>query len=163
MQPLRRAMRNAQYVNAAYNLQQPAGESPAWMALPLSPSADPSREQQLPAGPFMAHQTCLFMQEVVPAQHRSTQAAPERHVCMQGLVKWNAASQQVTLLTSRVSSTSPLAPSTLINYANDLTIAADGTIYFTDSSAIHVKRHEQGYWDTYNSYFLTMLQVQREA
>eukprot|EP00891_Asterochloris_glomerata_P003773 jgi/Astpho2/3773/e_gw1.00060.44.1_t len=77
---------------------------------------------------------------------------------LQGLVKWNADSQQVTLLTSRVSSTSPLAPSTLINYANDLTIAADGTIYFTDSSAIHVKRHEQGYWDTYNSYFLTMLQ-----
>ena len=88
-----------------------------------------------------------------------TLAAPERHVCMQGLVKWNAASQQVTLLTSRVSTTSPAAPSTLINYANDLTIAADGTIYFTDSTAIHVKRHEQGYWDTFNSYFLTMLQV----
>ena len=83
----------------------------------------------------------------------------ERHVCMQGLVKWSPASQQVTLLTSRVSSTSPVAPSTFINYANDLTIAADGTIYFTDSTAIHVKRHEQGYWDTFNSYVLTMLQV----
>jgi len=51
----------------------------------------------------------------------------------QGLIMYNATSKEVVLLTHRVSSTSPLQPDTPITYANDLDIAKDGTIYFTDS------------------------------
>lgn len=46
---------------------------------------------------------------------------------------YNATSKKVVMLTHRVSSTSPLQPDTPVTYANDLDIAKDGTIYFTDS------------------------------
>lgn len=52
------------------------------------------------------------------------------------------ASKQVVLLTNRVSSSSLLQPDTLINYANDLDIASDGTIYFTDS--VNISPHRCG-------------------
>jgi hypothetical protein len=53
---------------------------------------------------------------------------------------FNMSSKQVQLLTNRVSSSSRLQPGSLINYANDLDIAADGTIYFTDSVNISPHR-----------------------
>ena len=78
---------------------------------------------------------------------------------MQGLVLVENKQGKVVLLTSRVSSDSPLAPGSDITYANDLVIAKDGTIYFTDSTTIHTRKHPEGYWDTFNSYVLAMLQV----
>lgn len=59
---------------------------------------------------------------------------------LKGLIKYDMASKQVVLLTNRVSSSSLLQPDTLINYANDLDIASDGTIYFTDSVNISPHR-----------------------
>ena len=54
----------------------------------------------------------------------------------QGLYKVEMDTQKVVLLTSVVSSDSPLDPGTVINYAEDLDIAANGTIYFTDGTSI---------------------------
>jgi sugar lactone lactonase YvrE len=51
---------------------------------------------------------------------------------LQGLVKYDWESQDITLLATRVSLLSPIDAGTPITYANDLAIASDGTIYFTD-------------------------------
>lgn len=92
---------------------------------------------------------------------------------LKGLIMYNATSKEVVLLTHRVSSTSPLQPDTPITYANDLDIAKDGTIYFTDSvnitshrNAQHVNRVNHivsilgapGYYDTAKGWALGMLQ-----
>jgi sugar lactone lactonase YvrE len=61
-------------------------------------------------------------------------------IVLQGLVLYNMTSKQVQLLTSRVSSSSPMQPDTPITYANDLDIGSDGTIYFTDSVNISTHR-----------------------
>jgi hypothetical protein len=53
---------------------------------------------------------------------------------------YNSSSKQVVLLSNRVSSSSPMQPDTPITYANDLDIASDGTIYFTDSVNITTHR-----------------------
>jgi sugar lactone lactonase YvrE len=56
----------------------------------------------------------------------------------------NSTSKQVVLLTNRVSSNSPMQPDTPITYANDLDIAKDGTIYFTDS--VNISSHRCAGW-----------------
>lgn len=53
---------------------------------------------------------------------------------------YNITSRQVELLSNRVSSSSAMQPDTPITYANDLDIASDGTIYFTDSVNITTHR-----------------------
>lgn len=92
---------------------------------------------------------------------------------LKGLIMYNMTSKQVQLLTNRVSSSSRLQPGSLINYANDLDIAADGTIYFTDSVNISPHRNaqhtnnvthivtirgESGFYDTFKGWALGMLQ-----
>ena len=72
------------------------------------------------------------------------------------------ASGKVVILASQVSDDSPLDPGSVINYANDLDIAGDGTIYFTTSSEIPVVPNALGFWDTYATFTLTMLQVSCE-
>ncbi len=69
------------------------------------------------------------------------------------------AAGKVVILASQVSDDSPLDPGSVINYANDADIAEDGTIYFTTSSDIPVVPNAFGFWDTYASFTLTMLQV----
>ncbi len=69
------------------------------------------------------------------------------------------ASGKVVVLASQVSNDSPLDPESVINYANDLSIAEDGMIYFTTSSEIPVVPNALGFWDTYHSFTLTMLKV----
>ncbi len=69
------------------------------------------------------------------------------------------ATGKVVILASQVSDDSPLDPGSVINYANDAVIAEDGTIYFTTSSDIPVVPNAFGFWDTYASFTLTMLQV----
>lgn len=80
----------------------------------------------------------------------------------------------VVLLSNRVSASSPLQPHTPLTYTNDLDIAADGTIYFTDSVEIPPHRNAQhrndvqhivsilglpGYYDTVKGWAYGMLQV----
>lgn len=58
-----------------------------------------------------------------------------------------------TILTSQDSSGTP------IRYPNDLHIAPDGLIYFSDSSAIGPALNAQGFYDTLWAYILTQFQV----
>jgi len=80
-------------------------------------------------------------------------------VALQGLVMLEQATGKVVILASQVSDDSPLDPGSVINYANDVDIAEDGTIYFTTSSDIPVVPNVFGFWDTYASFTLTMLKV----
>jgi sugar lactone lactonase YvrE len=50
---------------------------------------------------------------------------------LQGLLKFDYTTGDVTLLATHVSQHSAIDPNTPITYANDLAIARDGTIYFT--------------------------------
>ena len=45
------------------------------------------------------------------------------------------------------------------SYANDLHIAPDGVIYFSDSSVIAPMMNKLGFYDTLAAYMLTQLQV----
>lgn len=81
--------------------------------------------------------------------------------CLQGLVMVTADSQAVVVLTSKVSAASAMAPGSRILYANDLDFAADGTIYFSDSSQIPPALNDLDFYDTFRSYFLTQMQVVR--
>eukprot|EP00878_Enallax_costatus_P028517 GHUV01030808.1.p1 GENE.GHUV01030808.1~~GHUV01030808.1.p1 ORF type:complete len:341 (+),score=29.56 GHUV01030808.1:466-1488(+) len=90
-----------------------------------------------------------------------------------GLIMLEAGTNRVVLLTNHISSTSPLEPNTPVTYTNDLDIATDGTIYFTDSADINPHRNAQhvnnvthivsikgvsGYYDTVKGWALGMLQ-----
>ena len=69
-------------------------------------------------------------------------------------------SKKVVLLTSRVSPDDPLDPDSTIDYINDVTVASNGLIYFTDSvQGIMPRRNYQGFWDTMEAYMLTLFQV----
>lgn len=85
-----------------------------------------------------------------------------------------AGTNRVVILSNRVSPTSPLEPNTPLTYTNDLDIASDGTIYFTDSVDVNPHRNAQhsnsvhhiisikglpGYYDTVKGWALGMLQV----
>jgi hypothetical protein len=61
----------------------------------------------------------------------------------QGLIMLEAKANRVVILTNRVSASSPLYPDSPLVYTNDLDIAADGTIYFTDSVDVHPHRNAQ--------------------
>ncbi|CAK0787144.1 hypothetical protein CVIRNUC_010360 [Coccomyxa viridis] len=76
-----------------------------------------------------------------------------------GLVMLEKGSKKVVLLTSRVSSDDPIDPDSTIDYINDVTVASDGIIYFTDSvQGIMPRRNRQGFWDTMEAYLLTLFQ-----
>lgn len=65
----------------------------------------------------------------------------------------------LNLTTSRLSILANKAGGRPINYANDLDISpTDGSIYFTDATAIPPALNRQGFYDTMNSYILTALQ-----
>lgn len=79
---------------------------------------------------------------------------------MQGLVMLEKGTKKVVLLTSRVSPDDPWEPDTTIDYINDVTVASDGLIYFTDSvQGIMPRRNAQGFWDTMEAYMLTLFNV----
>ena len=74
-------------------------------------------------------------------------------------MKLHMSSGVVELLTSSVSDDSPLDPGSAITYANDLTIAQDGTIYFTSCSDIIPSVNHLGFYDTFRAWVLDMVQV----
>lgn len=78
----------------------------------------------------------------------------------QGLVMLEKDSGKVVLLTARVSANDPVAPSSAIDYANDVAVASNGIIYFTDSVAgIMPARNARGYWDTMAAFMLSLFNV----
>jgi hypothetical protein len=85
-----------------------------------------------------------------------------------------AGTNRVVILANRVSASSALYPNEPLAYTNDLDIAPDGTIYFTDSVDVNPHRNAQhnnnvthivsilgkpGYYDTVKGWALGMLQV----
>lgn len=79
---------------------------------------------------------------------------------LQGLVKQElSGSKRYEILAVRVSASSPLTPNTPLNYVNDLDIASDGTIYFTDSGGFSPVRNRAGFWDTMEAFLLIAFQV----
>ena len=44
----------------------------------------------------------------------------------------------------------------IINYANDLDVASDGTIFFSSSTASSIAEHPAGFYDTMRSFLLNM-------
>ena len=78
---------------------------------------------------------------------------------VQGLIMLEKMTGKVVILASQVSDDSPKDPGSVVNYANDLDIAQDGTVYFTTSCDIPVVPNALGFWDTFAVFTLTMLQV----
>jgi hypothetical protein len=85
-----------------------------------------------------------------------------------------AGTNRVVILANRVSASSPLYPNEPLMYTNDLDIAPDGTIYFTDSVNVHPHRNAQhngnvthivsilgkpGFYDTVKGWGYGFLQV----
>ena len=58
-----------------------------------------------------------------------------------------AETRRVIFLTDRVSSDSPIDPDTPIQYADDLDVASDGTVYFSDACMISAARFANGDYD----------------
>lgn len=95
-------------------------------------------------------------------------------IVLQGLIMLEAGTNRVVLLTNHVSSSSAIQPNTPLTYTNDLDIASDGIIYFTDSVDVSPHRNAQhsnsvkhivsikglpGYYDTVKGWAVGMLQV----
>jgi hypothetical protein len=72
---------------------------------------------------------------------------------------YKPASRRLLVLANRASPDSPLQPGSPINYANDLDMAPDGKVYFSDCSAIPPALNRGGWYDTMRSFMLTLWQV----
>jgi sugar lactone lactonase YvrE len=59
---------------------------------------------------------------------------------LKGILMLEKDTNRVVILTNRVSKSSPIDPDSPIQYANDLDVAKDGTIYFTTSVDITLHR-----------------------
>lgn len=75
-----------------------------------------------------------------------------------GLVMLEKGTNKVVVLTGQVSDDSPLDPGVVLNYANDVDIAQDGTVYLSTSSEIPVVPNKFGFHDTFSTFSLTMFQ-----
>ncbi|KAK9839140.1 hypothetical protein WJX74_010395 [Apatococcus lobatus] len=72
-----------------------------------------------------------------------------------GLVSLNLETGLKTLLTNSVDDAASFSNTSEIKYANDLDIASDGTIYFSDSSVVAPPRSADGKCDTYAAFMQT--------
>ena len=84
-------------------------------------------------------------------------------VLVQGLVALNLETGLKTLLTNHVDDVASFGNTSEIVYANDLDIASDGTIYFSDSSVVAPLRSDDGKCDTYAAFMKTYYHVSSES
>lgn len=77
----------------------------------------------------------------------------------QGLVKYDYSLDQVSLLATHVSTSSPVDAGSEITYANDLAIASDGKVYFTSCTDIVPGVNKAGFYDTFRAWMLGLAQV----
>ncbi len=69
-------------------------------------------------------------------------------------------SGKVVLLTARVSADDPVAPGSSIDYINDVAVASNSIVYFTDSvRGITPAKNPGGFWDTMAAYTLSLFNV----
>lgn len=74
-----------------------------------------------------------------------------------GLIKVEVKTKRMEILSTLVSETSSKEPGTPVVYANDLDIAKDGVVYFSDSTIIPVVMGSGGWFDSLRTYILTVL------
>lgn len=74
-----------------------------------------------------------------------------------------AGSGKVVVITSRVSDSSPVDPGSPIQYADDLDIASDGMVYFSDACQVSAARMANGKYDVMGSSIASFYQVGRWA
>eukprot|EP00873_Tetraselmis_striata_P024714 jgi/Tetstr1/444978/TSEL_003371.t1 len=112
-----------------------------------------------PGGAFRLKGSATYLGAGRPLGGHVT-ASGEMIICdsVKGLISVDLATSRISILANEVSPDSPLAPATRIAYANDLDIAADGAVFFSDSSDITPSQNRQGYWDTMRAFILTGLQ-----
>jgi sugar lactone lactonase YvrE len=75
------------------------------------------------------------------------------------LVKYDKDIDEVSILTNRVSPTSPVDPNSEVTYPNDLAIASDGRVFFTSCSDIVPMRNKEGFYDTFKAWMMGLAQV----
>eukprot|EP00891_Asterochloris_glomerata_P008778 jgi/Astpho2/8778/e_gw1.00128.33.1_t len=78
---------------------------------------------------------------------------------LQGLIKVDARTRQTTILAARVSPGTGAGEGSEILFADDLDIASDGTIYFTDMAAVQPVRDEEGHYDLLAAHKANLLQA----
>ena len=83
-------------------------------------------------------------------------AAP---ACQQGLIKVDARTRQTSILAARVTPGTGAGEGSEILFADDLDIASDGTIYFTDMAAVQPVRDEKGHYDLLAAHKANLLQA----
>ena len=66
---------------------------------------------------------------------------------------------KLVILSNQVSADSPLSPGVKTNYANDVDISKDGTVYFSTSTDKPVIPNLAGFLDTWHTFVLELLQV----
>ncbi|CAD7702383.1 unnamed protein product [Ostreobium quekettii] len=76
---------------------------------------------------------------------------------LKGLVMVANGTRRLVVLANRVAEDSAIDPGSEINYANDLDIAKDGTVYFSASTDLRVAFNRDGFYDTFNTYLLDAL------
>ena len=84
------------------------------------------------------------------------------YVCdsLKGLLRVQLTSGSIEVVSNAISASrdaSEGSPPIPINYANDLDVARDGTVYFTSCTDAPVARNALGFFDTMHSYLLSML------
>ena len=78
---------------------------------------------------------------------------------MQGLQMVEKGTNRVILLASHTPGQNDSSPPVPIRYANDLDIAADGTVYFSDSQAFGPVINAAGFFDTLAACILGLAQA----
>eukprot|EP00803_Ostreobium_quekettii_P002281 evm.model.scf_18.14 EVM.evm.TU.scf_18.14 scf_18:86380-87576(-) len=73
---------------------------------------------------------------------------------LKGLLMVENGTRRLVVLANRVADDSPLDPGTEIRFANDLDVAADGTVYFSSSSDLRVAIDRHGAYDTMGGFML---------
>lgn len=77
--------------------------------------------------------------------------------CLKGLLMIEKGSRKTVLLATSVSNDSALDPGSRLHFLDDLDIADDGTIYFTDSTDLSVSMAEDLHYNTMRSYLFDLL------
>ena len=71
--------------------------------------------------------------------------------------------RQSSVLAARVTPGTGAGEGSEILYADDLDIASDGTIYFTDMAAVQPVRDEKGHYDLLAAHKANLLQASRQG
>ncbi|GAX85618.1 hypothetical protein CEUSTIGMA_g13033.t1 [Chlamydomonas eustigma] len=76
---------------------------------------------------------------------------------LKGLLSVETGFKRFHILANRVSLNSAIDPGSIITYANDLDIASDGKVFFSDSLNISTALNRENYYDSFWSFLLSLV------